>query len=231
MNNKVTPTHIEQLYAFTSSHFVAYYDLQTELTDHLANAIEAQWQTNPELTFDDALQLEFKKFGVYGFKPIVDERKKTLNSKYRKLIWKYFIQFFTLPRILLTGVLLIATFKLIEYEKLLYMLLLIVLMATILIKTIVYKGVYGNKVLVTGKRWMLEEIIFSCGSIVAFMGIPFQLFHFVIRDNTGVITLWVLSLIFVLAALAGYVMVFVIPAKAEEHLAATYPEYNLEKTS
>ena len=59
-HKKVTPAQIEVLYAFTSQHFVAYYDRQSELTDHLANAIETLWD-NQRVTFDYALQREFKK--------------------------------------------------------------------------------------------------------------------------------------------------------------------------
>jgi hypothetical protein len=47
---KLSSTQIEKLYAFTRQHYVEYYDLQTELVDHLANAIEAQWEENPGLT-------------------------------------------------------------------------------------------------------------------------------------------------------------------------------------
>ena len=32
-----------------------YYDLQTELVDHLANAVKTEWQQNPKLTFDEVL--------------------------------------------------------------------------------------------------------------------------------------------------------------------------------
>ena len=39
---KLTPQQIEQLYQFTRQHYVEWYDLQTELVDHLANSIETQ---------------------------------------------------------------------------------------------------------------------------------------------------------------------------------------------
>ena len=39
---KVNQKQIDELYLFTRQHFVEYYDLQTELVDHLANAIETQ---------------------------------------------------------------------------------------------------------------------------------------------------------------------------------------------
>ena len=45
---KLTTEQIDQLYRFTRQHYVEWYDLQTELVDHLANAIEEQWQENPK---------------------------------------------------------------------------------------------------------------------------------------------------------------------------------------
>ena len=54
---KLTPEQIDRLYQFTRQHYVEWYDLQTELVDHLANSIEAQWQENPKKnSFEDALQ-------------------------------------------------------------------------------------------------------------------------------------------------------------------------------
>jgi hypothetical protein len=54
---------IDHLFTFTRQHYVEWYDLQSELVDHLANAIETQWQENPKLSFNEALNKEFK-FGV-----------------------------------------------------------------------------------------------------------------------------------------------------------------------
>lgn len=39
----VTPEQIERLYEFTRGHYVEHCDLQSELVDHLANAIEKRW--------------------------------------------------------------------------------------------------------------------------------------------------------------------------------------------
>ena len=83
---KLSDEQIERLYQFTRQHYVEYYDLQTELVDHLANAIEEQWQQNPKLSFENALQIEFKKFGVFGFMDVVEQRQSALNKKYNKLV-------------------------------------------------------------------------------------------------------------------------------------------------
>ena len=79
---KLTPEQIERLYLFTRQHYVEWYDLQTELVDHLANAIEQQWQENPKISFEDALQKEFKKFGVFGFMDVVEKRQAAMNKLY-----------------------------------------------------------------------------------------------------------------------------------------------------
>ena len=81
---KLSAEQIERLYQFTRQHFVEYYDLQTELVDHLAIAIEAEWQENSKISFEDALQKEFKKFGVFGFMEVVEQRQAALNKKYNK---------------------------------------------------------------------------------------------------------------------------------------------------
>ena len=99
---KLTSEQIERLYQFTRQHYVEWYDLQTELVDHLANAIEQQGKENPNLDFEEALQKEFKKFGVFGFMDVVEKRQAALNKKYNKLVWKHFKNFFSIPKIIIT---------------------------------------------------------------------------------------------------------------------------------
>ena len=82
---KLNTQQIDRLYQFTRQHYVEYYDLQTELVDHLANAIEEQWQENPKITFEEVLQKEFKKFGVFGFMDVVEKRQAAMNKKYNKI--------------------------------------------------------------------------------------------------------------------------------------------------
>ncbi len=85
---KLTQSQIEDLYAFTRQHFVVYYDLQTELVDHLANTIEHLWETEPKLPFEDAKQKAFKKFGIFGFMDAIAQREKAMNKRYTKYLWK-----------------------------------------------------------------------------------------------------------------------------------------------
>jgi hypothetical protein len=66
---QLTTSQIDKLFTFTRQHFGRYYDLQSELVDHLANSIEAQWEfLNEHLR---RLKYQFKKFGIYGFMDVV----------------------------------------------------------------------------------------------------------------------------------------------------------------
>ena len=70
---KVTAEEIKRLYEFTRKHYVEYYDVQTELVDHLASGMESSWEEEPELGFEENLQREFKNFGVFGFMEVVEK--------------------------------------------------------------------------------------------------------------------------------------------------------------
>ncbi len=48
MKKTVNEKQIERLFQFTREHYVKHYDLQSELVDHLANAIEQRWEETPK---------------------------------------------------------------------------------------------------------------------------------------------------------------------------------------
>src|SRR5699024_1032457 len=85
---KVNRQEIERLYEFTRQHYVEYFDLQTELVDHLATGIEKTWQENTKLDFEKNLKMEFKKFGVFGFMETIESHQKAMNKKYWKILWR-----------------------------------------------------------------------------------------------------------------------------------------------
>jgi hypothetical protein len=53
--------------------------------DHLANAIETQWQENPKLSFNEALNKKFKKLVRFGFMDVV-ENETVLVKKYNSSV-------------------------------------------------------------------------------------------------------------------------------------------------
>ncbi|PZP46027.1 MAG: hypothetical protein DI598_12635 [Pseudopedobacter saltans] len=75
-NNTLSQNDIDFLFQFCTKHGVKYYDVQVELVDHLASAIEAEMANKPNLLFEDCLQKEYKSFGKVGFSKLLSERKK-----------------------------------------------------------------------------------------------------------------------------------------------------------
>jgi hypothetical protein len=223
---KISTEEYEQLFAFIKKHYVEYYDLQCELADHLANAIEEQWQNNPNLSFDDALQQEFKKFGIFGFMGVVESRQAALSKRYNKLLWVYLREFFKLPKILLTLLFGFTVFKILEYSKFTFMALLLCLMIFSIAKIIVLQRHYSKKVKATGKRWMLEDIIKKGGTPLSLYLCYVFLPSDYPQEPTFLAMLYA-SAAFTVSFLYQYIAFFVIPSKAKQHLLKTYPEYNM----
>lgn len=180
---------IKNLYQFTQQHFVEYYDVQTELVDHLATGIEAQWANNLQISFNDALQTEFKKFGVMGFSSVVEQKTKALNTFYWQQIWRCYREYIALPKIVLTIAMVAGFYKLLIFSMAYHvnwvlaptLTLLFGIPWYVLIKE--YKHTKKRKA-ITGKKWLLDHTIAQLGGVVHFMNIAiyFQVFF----HNKGV---------------------------------------------
>jgi hypothetical protein len=229
---KLNQTQIDQLYLFTRQHFVEYYDLQTELVDHLANAIEAQWQLTPTRAFDDALQIEFKKFGVFGFSDVVQERHVALEKKYRKIVWSHFKTFFQLPQIILTFSAVVTLFFILKwsfYSEIIVIGMLTLLLVFFFVELARNARKMKNRNQETGKKWLFKEILNGYGQGSGLMFLPLQMvFHLrnLISDDfvLGSISFFIVSL-----ALVQYIVLVIIPQKAENYLKEVYPEYEFSK--
>lgn len=230
MELKVNQEQIDRLYRFTREHFVEHYDLQTELVDHLSNAIEEEWKENPKLSFEEALQKEFKKFGVFGFSDVVEKRQLALSKKYHLLIWKHFKEFFTIPKIIVTISLVFGLFYFFKYVFF-YELMTIAMIGwfLLLIAALVYeKKKMKKRKNQTGKKWMFEEIIYGYGSFSGVFVFPIHVINIFTNHTNGIPNDYVLfgiSFFLVSVFLATFIVTKIIPSKAEEYLKQTYPEY------
>lgn len=73
---------IQYLFTFCKRHYVRYFDVQMELVDHLANAVELKMKTDPKISFDCALEKVYRSFGVMGFSTIVREKEKQASRQF-----------------------------------------------------------------------------------------------------------------------------------------------------
>lgn len=232
---KLTPQQIDQLYLFTHQHYVEYYDLQTELVDHLANAIEAEWQQNPKLTFDEVLNKEFNKFGVFGFMDVVESRQAALGKKYNRIVWEHFKDFFGIPKIVLTlaaALLLFIILKASTYQEWTIIGLYLALLGFTIYEMIKSWKQRNKKKKSQEKRWLFEEIINQYGTFSGAILLPFnvllQIYNRIDIYVTNDYFLLGLSVVFVVFSTALFIIFKIIPSKAEAYLKQTYPEFKLE---
>jgi hypothetical protein len=233
---KLTAPQIDHLFTFTRQHYVEWYDLQSELVDHLANAIETQWQEKPKRNFDEALNVEFKKFGVFGFMDVIEKRQAILKKKYNGLVWQHFKDFFGIPKIVLTLVMTLGLYlvlKLSDYREYIFLGIFLVLFIVIFYE--VYKNHKATKKRKQSgeKRWLFEEIIHNYGYFGGILGLPI---NFMVQMFNHLETYlqneyWTMGVSFFLASVSLFLFIIfkVIPSKAESYLLATYPEYKLER--
>jgi glutaredoxin 2 len=160
---KLSAQQIDQLYAFTRQHFVEWYDLQSELVDHLANAIEQEWKQNPNRTFEEILNKEFQKFGVFGFMGVVEERQKFLNRKYTRLIWSYYKEFFGLPKIILTIALVYGmhTINQLIVNQYIFPIIVALFLLIAVVFTSKKRNYFKKKARETGVKWLFEDIMIN----------------------------------------------------------------------
>ena len=80
----------------------------------------------------------------------------------------------------------------------------------------------------TGKKWLFKEIIFGHGSAAGLSYIPIQIvLNIDFNDNLGVLKAIFFSMLIVSMALCEYIILVIIPSKAEQYLNETYPEYGM----
>lgn len=228
---KLTTGQIEKLFAFTRQHFVEWYDLQSELVDHLANAIEQEWLQNPNRTFEEILNNEFKKFGVFGFMDVVEERQKFLNRKYTRLIWSYYREFFGLPKIILTVALFIGLHTIIKLTADSDVFPTIVVSFFLISGFFTFKKRYHlkQKVKKTGVKWFFEDITMNRVSLSLFF-LPSVVINLcTLFQNNFEPSQWSLifgEIAFVLMGLLVFVQLMIVPKRVAEDLERTYSEYS-----
>ena len=226
---KITQTQLESLYTFTRQHYVEYYDLQTELVDHLAHNIEAIWEKNPKLSFNEARDLSFKSFGVFGFMNVVESRQKTMNKRYGKILWNFGKEWFTLPKIMLTISLFLVFLLCFSSVYVSYFIygFTFCIGSYVIIKTLHLRRQLKKRKLETGRIWMLEELIFKAAAI----NILFVFIHirppFTQSVETNSVFPIVFALFFTLVLIYSYISINVLPNQSEKLLSAVYPEYKM----
>ena len=228
---KLSQDQILELYKFTRKHFVEHYDLQTELVDHLANGIEQQMALQPKLTFKEALNLEFKKFGVFGFHEVIKEKTNSMHKRYWRIFFRLYKDYFKLPKVLMLfgiSTLLFFVLRTIPDEIGKFIPGIAVMLVLVFFLFVTFRNKRKQKT--KTRKWLLEDMIATNGNIFLVLNFALQilispnLIEWPLESPLGT---FMVSFGIVLLFLLFHVMVNVIPTKTEELLAETYPEYKM----
>ena len=222
--------NIDSLYKFTRKHFVEWYDLQIELVDHLADDIETIMEKNPSISFDKAKNQAFKKFGVFGFGDVVAQKQKALSKKYWKLVLGIFKEYFKLPKIILTALLVLICYTFIHVISFklyfIYFISGILIILPVVIATL-NRLKQRKTEKETGKKWMFENKITTLGGIYLISNFLPQMLIFVEDISWSISTEIFTSIFIVLSLFLFYILIFIVPKKLRQEMAAQYSEYIL----
>jgi len=109
---QLTSEQISLIYDFCYKHDVLEYEIQTELVDHLATAVEKEISENPGIDFNEALiDAFYLNFGIDGIRKIVKSKRQSFRNQYDQLFLRFLGSFFQLPRIILTFALILTLFS------------------------------------------------------------------------------------------------------------------------
>jgi len=159
---KLSAEQIEQLFDFTKKHYVEHYDVQVELVDHLANAIEDQWKENPNILFEDALQTEFKKFGIFGFTGLVEQKQAALHKYYNKMLLHEVLKFISIPKVITTIAMYLSIFFFLKKTGSLgeIVILSLILGSFLFYLIISFRFIYKirKQQKMQGKKWLIQSV-------------------------------------------------------------------------
>ncbi|WP_159949866.1 hypothetical protein [Polaribacter septentrionalilitoris] len=232
---KLSEIQIENLYKFTRQHYVYHYDVQTELVDHLANDIEQIWVEHPNLSFEDARDKSFKKFGIFGFMDVIEAKQKQMNKRYWKIIWRFTKEWFTVPKVVTTMLIFLGFFFAfqIPYSEYLFLATLLILITFEMIAVYRIRKEHKQKEKKEEKIFLLEAMLGTTKN--GFTGVTFiNLFNFIhlTRFNFSSLNIYwliLISSVITFLCIIFYVSNYVLPQKAQELLQETYPEYKMVK--
>ena len=233
MSRQLTQYETNRLFHFCHQHFVYHYDVQIELVDHLASSIENQWEKDPELSFEKALYSSFKGFGITGFSKVKTEKEKALRKKYNRILWKYLLEFYRLPKIIMTFAFTIVLFTLLKtIDNTLWVLMPYFVALTIAIIYYYFKIIPKHYKIETkpGKSFMLLNQLKQVQLAAVFaVQIPihsFNLWHSIgqeiIKSNTGLL---LVSFLIITLTIMLYGQLMYVPKKIKEHFMVQFAEF------
>lgn len=94
---QLTTAQIQELHKLVQRNAIKYYDVELEIVDHYASAIEAIWEQEPELSFYEAQMRVYKDF--WDFRGLEQEKIRQVTKQANKEIWYALKSMFIWPKL------------------------------------------------------------------------------------------------------------------------------------
>jgi len=95
---QLTNDQIKELHKLVERNAIKYYDVEVEIVDHYATAIEEIWAKDPSVSFYRAQMMVYKEF--WDFQGLVKDKSLVLRQRANKELWGHLKEAFTWPKII-----------------------------------------------------------------------------------------------------------------------------------
>lgn len=103
---QLTAEEIQELFDFVKARGLKYYDIQIEVVDHFASAIEANWETYlPSWSFEQKIASVYEDLELKGFTKMIRAKSIMVYRKSLKMAFSYVKNAVQLPHVFVTLIL------------------------------------------------------------------------------------------------------------------------------
>ncbi len=232
MNRTINQKETEKLFEVCKNYGVIFYDVQIEIVDHLASLIEEKWEETPELEFKQALKNAVLQFGKSNFTKMAREKEKEVGRKYNILLWKYFVEFYKWPKLLITITFTLGLFILFQLGNEVKSLI-VFYFGFVLVAFLLYLIFFYPKYKIKNPSGKLLLLVSIQNQVIYYVIILVQLpnllriFFNSINDKVfeSEISLAILSFFIVFSSVLLYANMFYLPKKIKEHFIEEFPKF------
>lgn len=224
-SKKVNEEQLDALFDFMRSKRVRYYDLQVELVDHFASAIEELWREDPKLSLEAAIHKVYDEFPVTGFSSVIDKQTQAIQKEAWRWVFRAWTTYFRWPKILLSIAVLLAV-RLLFYLPISFSLSLWV--TCLIIFCGGFWTIFWSKRKATRKEKRFLRLEATYSAIHHFVSFTNVLFYITLFNNLEATTdwiAWLMSFFFTYLTFLLYIIFYRLPKKAEEDLRRHFPAY------
>jgi hypothetical protein len=235
MKEQLSDEEIKLLFTFVESKNVHYKDVQYEIVDHLASAIEEKQEENPSFGFNRALDEVYSKFPITGFNLLIDAKQSALTKFWYRKFLSYLLSYFKMPKIVISGMIAYTISQILIYGNtrqlaIIYFILILFALAGL---------VYRSKIAFEFKKGIREKylvantytnILSSLWVLYFYCPVYWSIESLTIVSplDYSSIQVWFLSIYITIITLLMHAYIFEFPKMLKQELEEKYSHLNIK---